>query len=240
MLQIAIFVCYKNFFVLKLIRMLKGEYINSTVKVGNKNFFLTDTFLGFDWRQIMSSKKTRLIAVAGIMGALTFVAMFLETYVFSVLIPLAPPCFISISLAITLSLVDDWRYMFVGGTALGVCSFIMSFIIGNAVFMLPWISILPRVFIGIVAFGVCKFIQFLTSKSTNKFVKDYLPYGLGAFFGVITNTVLTLSMMAICSFVGIEMILKTFMTINFPVELIASTIIVPILARAVKRNNKAV
>ncbi len=188
----------------------------------------------------MSSKKTRLIAVAGIMGALTFVAMFLETYVFSVLIPLAPPCFISISLAITLSLVDDWRYMFVGGTALGVCSFIMSFIIGNAVFMLPWISILPRVFIGIVAFGVCKFIQFLTSKSTNKFVKDYLPYGLGAFFGVITNTVLTLSMMAICSFVGIEMILKTFMTINFPVELIASTIIVPILARAVKKNNKAV
>ncbi len=51
MLQTVIFICYKKFFVLKLVRMLKGGYNNSTVKVGNKKLFLTDTFLGFDWRQ---------------------------------------------------------------------------------------------------------------------------------------------------------------------------------------------
>jgi uncharacterized membrane protein len=188
----------------------------------------------------MNYQKTKMIALSGVMGALTFIVMFLETYVFSVLIPLAPPCFLSLSLAITLSLIGDWKYMFIGGTALGVSSFIMSFIIGNAVFMLPWISILPRIFIGIVAFGVCKLFKKMSSKATNKFVKNFLPYGAGAFFGVITNTVLTLSMMFVCSFVGLEAILATFMTINFPVELVASTIIVPILVNAVKRSNKAV
>lgn len=186
------------------------------------------------------NNKTKTIALSGVMGALTFIVMFLETYVFSVLIPLAPPCFLSLSLAITLSLMGDWRYMFIGGTALGVSSFIMSFIIGNPVFMLPWISILPRVFIGIVAFGVTKLIKKLTAKSSNKFLNDYLPSGVGAIFGVLTNTVLTLSMMFICSFVGLEGILATFMTINFPIEMVASAIIVPILVNAIKRYNKAV
>ena len=183
-------------------------------------------------------KKSKLIALSGVMGALTFVVMFLESYVLTILIPLAPPCFLSLSLAITLSLAGDWRYMFIGGTILGISSLIIAFIIGNPVFILPWISILPRIFIGVVAFAVSKLIQKIFSKTSNKILKDSLPYCVGAIFGVITNTVLVLTMMYFCGFVGIEGIIATFMAINFPIEVVASAIFVPILVKALKRFNK--
>lgn len=186
----------------------------------------------------MNTKQTKMITLSGVMGALVFILMFLETYVFSILIPLAPPCFLSLSVAITLSLVGDWKYMFIGGTALGVSSFIMSFIIGNPVFMLPWISILPRIFIGIVAFGIYKLVSKLTKNAKNSFVKNYLPSGVAGFFGVLTNTVLTLSMMFICKFIGLEVVVATFMAINFPIEVIASALIVPILLNTIKRLNR--
>lgn len=182
--------------------------------------------------------KSKMIALSGVMGALTFIVMFLETYVFTILIPLAPPCFLSLSLAIALSLAGNWKYMFIGGTAMGVCSLVIAFIIGNPVFILPWISILPRVFIGVVAFGIKMLIEKLTKKCSKKFVKNYLPAGVGAVFGVITNTVLVLSMMFVCNFVGIEGIIATFMAINFPIEVIASAIIVPILVKSLKRYSR--
>jgi uncharacterized membrane protein len=184
------------------------------------------------------NNKTHTVAFLGIMGALTFVVLFLETYVFTVLIPLAPPCFLSISLAITLSIFSDWKKMFVGGTLLGVCSLIIAFIIGNVVFMKPWISVLPRIFVGVVAFGVSKLTLFIVKNSSNKFLTKYLPYSLGAIFGVITNTVLVLFLMFFGSYIGIEEIIGTFMAINFPIEVVASALIVPVLVNAVKRFNK--
>ena len=186
------------------------------------------------------NNKTKIITTSGVMGALTFVVMFLETYVFTIVIPLAPPCILSLSLAITLSLAGDWKYMFIGGTAMGVCSLIIAFIIGNPVFILPWVSILPRVFIGVVAFGVAKLISKLTKNSKNKFLSQYLPNGFGAVLGVITNTVLVLSMMYLLRLVGTEDIIATFMAINFPLEVIGSAILVPILVNVVKRFNKGV
>ena len=184
------------------------------------------------------NNSTKIIAFSGVMGALTFIAMFLETYVFTILIPLAPPCFLSLSIAIAISLAGDWKYMFVGGTIMGFCSLVIAFIIGNPVFILPWISVFPRVFIGIVAFGASKLVQSLSKNSSNKFIKDYLPSGVGAVFGVFTNTLLVLSIMFICNFVGIEGILATFMAINFPIEVVASALLVPVLVNTIKRFNK--
>ena len=186
----------------------------------------------------MNNSKTRRIAFAGVFSALMFIVMFLETYVFTFLIPLAPPAVLSLSLAITLSLFDDWKMMFFGGTVMGVCSLIVAFAIGNPVFILPWISILPRVFIGVVAYGVSALIQKIARKSKNKFVKQYLSYGIGAIFGVITNTVLVLSMMLVCSLCGMETVVGTFMAINFPIEVFGSAVIVPVLVNAIKRYTK--
>ena len=182
--------------------------------------------------------SSKVIALSGVMGALTFVVMFLESYVFTILIPLAPPCFLSLSLAITLSLAGEKKYMFIGGTVMGVCSLVVALIIGNPVFILPWISILPRIFIGIVAFFVSKLFQIIFKKTNNKFLKNYLPASIGAILGVITNTVLVLTMMFICNFVGIEGIIATFMAINFPIEVAASAIIVPVLVNTLKRFNR--
>lgn len=186
----------------------------------------------------MKNNKSYMIAFTGVMAALTFLVLFLETYVFVVLIPLAPPCFLSLSLAITISLSGDWKYMFIGGTVLGCCSLIIAFMIGNPVFILPWISILPRVMIGIVAYGISRLVLKVTSKAKNGFVKDYLPYGVSAVFGVITNTALVLSVMFLCKFVGVEEVIATFMAINFPIEVAASAILVPILVNVVKRIKK--
>ena len=55
---------------------------------------------------------------------------------------------------------------------------------------------------------------------------------------VLTNTIFTLSMMFACKFIGLEDIIATFMTINFPIEVLASAIIVPILLNTIKRLNK--
>ena len=118
------------------------------------------------------NSKSKTVAFIGVMAALEFVAMFLETYVFVALIPLAPPCMLSLSVAITLSVYADWKNMFLGGTIMGCCSFVIAALIGNAVFILPWISILPRIFIGIVAFGVSALVKRIFRSSENKFLKN--------------------------------------------------------------------
>lgn len=184
-------------------------------------------------------KSAKTVAFLGVMSALVFVALFLETYVFTVLIPIAPPCFISISIAITISIYGDWKKMFIGGTILGVCSLIIAAIIGNPVFILPWISILPRIFIGIVACGVTKLVKLATDKSKNKFINSYIPYGVGAVMGVITNTVLTCFTMLMFGKVGMETVVATFMAINFPLEVVCSAILVPLLVNALHRYLRA-
>ncbi|MBR2384822.1 MAG: hypothetical protein IKA99_04325 [Clostridia bacterium] len=180
-----------------------------------------------------NSAKT--VAFVGVMSALMFVVMFLESYVFTFLIPIAPPCVLSLSLAITLSVFGNWKGMFIGGTIMGVCSLVVAFIIGNPAFILPWISILPRVFIGIVAFAVSSLFINVTKNCKNKFVNSYLPYGLGAMFGVLTNTLLVLSMLYLNSFIGISDVIATFVAINFPLEIVGSMILVPILVNVIKK-----
>ena len=181
------------------------------------------------------NSKSKTVAFIGVMAALEFVAMFLETYVFVALIPLAPPCMLSLSVAITLSVYADWKNMFLGGTIMGCCSFVIAALIGNAVFILPWISILPRIFIGIVAFGVSALVKRIFRSSENKFLKNVLPYSLGAIFGTLTNTLLVLTMMFLFKFIGTEEIVATFMAINFPLEVVGSAVITPVLVRAVKK-----
>ncbi len=183
----------------------------------------------------MNNNKTKLIAFIGVMASLEFVVLLLETYVFGVLIPIAPPCILSISIAITLSVYDgDYKKMFIGGTILGVCSFIISFIVGLASFMLPWISILPRIFIGIVAFFVTKLFGFFCRKIKNNKIAKYLPYIMGAIFGVLTNTVLTLFALYFGGFIGMEEIVATFIAINFPLEVVGSAILVPVFVNTLR------
>lgn len=181
----------------------------------------------------MNNESSKKIAFYGISSALIFVSMFIETYVFNLLFHFAPPCFLSISIALTVILCGDKKGMLSGGIILGLCSFIIAFIIGNPVFMLPWISVLPRLFIGLTVYPSDAGLKKLFKKSNNKFIKENLHYSLSAIIGVITNTVLTLSAMLIFGKTGLEEVLAVFISINFPIEVVASAILVPVFIKAV-------
>ena len=78
----------------------------------------------------------------------------------------------------------------------------------------------------------------MSNTRKEKIIDTTAEYGgaaVGAAIGAITNTVLTLAMLYFCSFIGVEGIIQTFMAINFPIEVVASAVIVPILVNAVKR-----
>lgn len=184
---------------------------------------------------MIDRSKTNVIALVGVMGALEFVAMFLETVVFATL---APPCVISLSIALALCLYSDWKRMFVGGTIMGCCSFFIAIIVSNPAFLLPWNSILPRVVMGIVAYGVCKLFKLILKNARNKYVKNFLPYALGAVFGALTNTALVLSLLLLQKFTGVEEVLAVIMAVNFPLEVFGSALIVPFLVIAVNKSKR--
>lgn len=182
-------------------------------------------------------KKTRIVALAGVMAALMFVILLLETYVFIAFIK-PSPAFLSIPIAIALSVYGDKKTMFLGGTIFGFCSFILSFIVGYITFYNPLISILPRILMGIIAYFACACTLRLTKKSENKFLKNVLPYSVGGLFGVLANTCLVLLSMSIFS--GdpfVDTAIAVILGLNFSLELICAVILVPVLVAAIKKYN---
>ena len=183
------------------------------------------------------NNKAHNIAYFGVMTALVFVVLALETYVFIAFIN-PSPAFLTIPLAIALCLRGRKSDMFVGGTILGVCSFILSFIVGLAAFYNPLISVLPRVFIGIVAYYTGMGFTKLFRNSNSKIVREYLPLSIAGMAGVLTNTVLVISMLALFDFSGITAVLTTILSFNFLIEFICGAILVPVLVLAIKKVSK--
>ena len=184
-------------------------------------------------------RRTKFIALAGVMSALMFVILLLETYVFIAFIK-PSPAFLSIPIAIALSVYGDKKTMFLGGTIFGFCSFILSFIVGYITFYNPLISILPRVLMGIIAYFACALTMRLTKNSNNKFLNAVLPYSVGGLFGVLANTCLVLLSMSIFS--GdpfVDTAIAVILGLNFSLELICSVILVPILVAAIKKYNES-
>ena len=180
----------------------------------------------------MKNTTAKHVAFLGVMFALIFLLMLLETFVFNGIIGL-PTCFLSLPVAITLSVFSDYKYCFFGGTAFGLCSFIISFIIGNPFFYNPLVSVLPRVLIGITAYFSCTAVLKLTKSSANKIVKRTFPFAVAGIVGVITNTVFTILMLCIFNNWGyISTLLGTVMAIDFLPEFIASIVLVPVYMHA--------
>lgn len=115
----------------------------------------------------MKKDKAHLIAFIGIMTALMFTVLMLETYVFIYFIK-PSPAFLTIPLFIALSMYSDWKHSFIGGTIFGCCSFILSFIVGYTVFYNPLISILPRTLTGVAAYWIFYGLTMLAGKEKFK------------------------------------------------------------------------
>ncbi|MDE6667431.1 MAG: hypothetical protein K2K38_03670 [Clostridia bacterium] len=186
----------------------------------------------------MKRDKAHFIAFVGVMFALIFVLFLLEGALSLVLG--TTPCFLSLPVAIALSIYDDWKKSFIGGTLLGLASCLFCLIFASLfiVYANPLISVLPRFFIGVTAYWTYFGLSKLFRKSKSVFVRESIPAAIAGVVGSLTNTVLYLIAINIWSgnFMGsFTAIISVAVSIFFPIELAACLILVPIYVAVLKK-----
>ena len=186
----------------------------------------------------MKNNKAHFVAFIGVMLALIFVLFLLEGAVLSPLGMTA--CILSLPVAIALSIYDDWKKSFIGGTLLGVCSCIFCLIFASMYIFYanPLISVLPRFFIGITAYWTYFGLSRLFRNSKRIFLRESVPAGIAGLIGSLTNTVLYLFSVNIWSgdaMGALTQILQLAVSIYFPIELIACIILVPVYVAVLKK-----
>ena len=186
----------------------------------------------------MKNDKAHFVAFIGVMFALIFVLFLLEGTLLSGVGMTA--CILSLPVSIALSIYDDWRKSFVGGTLLGVCSCIFCLIFASMFIFYanPLICILPRFFIGVTAYWTCFGLSKMFRNIKNKYVRELLPAAIAGVVGSLTNTILYL--LAVNIWAGstmetLSVILSVAVTIYFPIELVACFILVPIYVTVLRK-----
>lgn len=182
----------------------------------------------------MKRGAAHTVAFIGIMTALMAVVLTLETYVFIYFIK-PSPAFLTIPLFIALSMYGDWKRSFIGGTIFGVCSFLLSFVVGYTVFFNPLISVLPRTLAGVAGYFILHGLTVLTKGKAKDVVR-----ALAAAFTVILHTVLVLGAMEIFVSGGafLDTVWQTVIGVNFLSEIVCAIFLVPILVRVMKKFTK--
>lgn len=142
------------------------------------------------------ASAARTISLLGVMAAVMVVVLFVESAIFKIF-SYTPPAFLSLGILMTLCLSWDLKRAFLFSAVFGVTSLLCALFIGNPYFVMPWISILPRLFVGPCAYGVYKLTKKLTGKSEKKFVNTSLPYAIGAAAGIFTNTLLVIACLSL-------------------------------------------
>ena len=188
----------------------------------------------------MKRDKAHFIAFVGVMFALIFVLFLLEGALSLVLG--TTPCFLSLPVAIALSIYDDWKKSFVGGTLLGLASCLFCLIFASLfiVYANPLISVLPRFFIGVTAYWTYFGLSKLFKKAKSGFVRESIPAAIAGVVGSLTNTVLYLLAINIWSgnFMGsFTAIMNVAVSLFFPIELAACIVLVPIYVAVLKKIN---
>ena len=190
----------------------------------------------------MKNDKAHFVAFVGVMFALIFVLFLLEGAIS--LFAGSTPCILSLPVAISLSIYDDWKKSFIGGTLLGLSSCLFSLIFASVFlpYANPLIAVLPRAFIGITAYWTYFGLSRLFRKAKNKYVRDTLPASIAGAVGTITNT--TLYMLSLYFWNGwlskiygeqITTVIQILTIIYFAVEIVACFILVPIYVKVLKK-----
>ena len=183
----------------------------------------------------MKKDKAHFIAFIGVMTALMFTVLMLETYVFIFFIK-PSPAFLTIPLFIALSMYGDWKHSFIGGTIFGCCSFILSFIVGYTVFYNPLISILPRTLAGVAGYWIFYGLTMLAGKEKVRQVLCAVSAGLT----VLLHTVFVLGAMQIFSTGGafFDTVWQVIIGVNFVAEFACAIVLTPILVKVIKKVTK--
>lgn len=183
----------------------------------------------------MKKLTSRKIAFYGVLSALMFVFLLTETYLLRGVFGDLTPAILTLPFAVALSLFKDKKGIWIGGTIFGCCSFFLAVCIGNVVFLNPLVSILPRVFIGIVAYVVYWLASKIFASSKSNFLKETLPVSLGGAFGILTNSVCTITMMWLFNSADIAVVLTTIISVNFLAEVVGACVLVPVYKNVLKR-----
>lgn len=188
----------------------------------------------------MKVDKAHFVAFVGVMFALIFVLFLLEGTLLSGVGMTA--CILSLPVAISLSIYDDWKKSFIGGTLLGLCSSIFCLMFAAFMFYAnPLISVLPRCFIGITAYWTYFGLSALFKKVKNRYVREMLPAAIAGVVGSVTNTALYLLAVNIWTGNGagaFTQILTVAVSVYFPIELVACFILVPIYVNVLKKVSR--
>ncbi len=188
----------------------------------------------------MRKDKAHFVAFVGVMAALIFVLFLLEGAVLSPVGMTA--CILSLPVAIAVSIYDDWKKSFVGGTLLGVCSCIFCLVFSAFIkYANPLVSVLPRFCIGVTAYWTYFGLSKLFKNAKNRFVKEALPAAIAGIVGSLTNTVLYLLAVAVCdgrAADALTAIMGVAVTVYFPIELAACAILVPLYVKALQKVNR--
>ena len=179
----------------------------------------------------MKRNVSHTVAFIGVMTALMAVVLTLETYVFIYFIK-PSPAFFSIPLFIALSMYGDWKRSFIGGTIFGVCSFVLSFMVGYTVFYNPLISVLPRTIAGVTGYFILHGLTVLTKGKSKDIIR-----GVAAAITVLLHTVLVLGSMELFSAGGafFDTVWQTIIGVNFISEFICAIVLTPVLIRVMKK-----
>ena len=188
----------------------------------------------------MKNDKAHFIAFVGVMFALIFVLFLLKGTVLSGLGMTA--CILSLPVSIALSIYDDWKKSFIGGTLLGLSSCLFCLIFASLFlpYANPLICVLPRMFIGITAYWTYFGLAKLLNKSKRKFLRETLPAAVAGIVGSLTNTVLYLLAINIWSgdiMGSLTAIMNVAVSVFFPIELVACMVLVPAYVAVLKKVN---
>lgn len=190
----------------------------------------------------MKNDKAHFVAFIGVMFALIFVLFLLEGAIS--LFAGSTPCILSLPVAISLSIYEDWKKSFIGGTLLGLSSCLFSLIFASIFlpYANPLIAVLPRVFIGITAYWTYFGLSRLFRKAKSKYVREMLPAAIAGAVGTVTNTALYMFSLYIWNgwlsdFYGQEIttVIQLLTIIYFAVEIVACFILVPAYVGVLKK-----
>ena len=196
----------------------------------------------------MNKSKAHYIAFLGVMVAVIFVVLTLETYVFMGMLGINP-AFLSLPLAIALCLFGRWKEEFVGGTIFGLCSMIIAVMVGYPAMINPLVSVLPRILMGVVAYWVYHFVSFIFNKilnlrenkgkpplgkKANVMLRETIPAAIGGVLGALTNTVLVLLMLWVFGGDAFAAAFSVAIVFNSPIEMACCAVLVPLYIRVMK------
>ena len=191
------------------------------------------------------NSSSNTVALLGVMSAVLVSVLFLESAIYKIF-SYTPPAFLSLAILMTLCLSWDLKRSFLFSVVFGVTSLFCALFIGNAYFLMPWVSILPRLFVGPVAYGTYTLTQRLTKNAKTEFSSKTLPLAVGASCGILTNTVLVITSLSVFFPAGVENgfsvveWIKLCIGVNFPIELICAVLLTPILKASIEKIARSV